>query len=158
MKVRSEGANLEVADVEPYRCCQARAVGISNHGLGAGVLEPQAHRLRPEGLSLRATFVGIPKSYPPRRRSGFPMRPNDFPIQLARKPEDKSHQAHPLLRRSGVRRLGFSLIVPCRRVELECLYSRSGGSGKYQSSPSARRRRSAFRFGQTQARCRAYAR
>jgi hypothetical protein len=58
MKVRSEGANLEVADVEPCRCCQARTAGISTRGAGEAALEPQTHRLRPEGLSLNATFGG----------------------------------------------------------------------------------------------------
>jgi hypothetical protein len=38
MKVRGEGASLEVADVEPCRCCQAQTVGISTHGSGAGGL------------------------------------------------------------------------------------------------------------------------
>jgi len=58
MKVRREGANLEVADVEPCRCCQAQTVGTSAQGAGEGALEPLTRRLRPEGLSLNATFEG----------------------------------------------------------------------------------------------------
>ena len=60
-EVRSEGASLEVEDVEPCRCCQAWTVGTTTYGSGAGAggLELQAHRLRPEGLSLRTTFGGI---------------------------------------------------------------------------------------------------
>ena len=38
IKVLSEGAGLEAADVETYGCCQARTVGMSTLGVGAGGL------------------------------------------------------------------------------------------------------------------------
>jgi hypothetical protein len=34
----SEGANLEAADLQPCRCCQARTVGMSTLGVVAGGL------------------------------------------------------------------------------------------------------------------------
>ena len=55
----SEGTRLEAADVGPCKFCQAERIGITSVGAGGVALEPEAHRLRPEGLSLSTTFESI---------------------------------------------------------------------------------------------------
>jgi hypothetical protein len=35
---KSEGPSLQAAGVEPYRCCQAKTIGVSTFGAGAGGL------------------------------------------------------------------------------------------------------------------------
>jgi hypothetical protein len=49
MKARTEGAKLETANVEPYRFCQARTLGISRPELARVASEAEVYRLRPEG-------------------------------------------------------------------------------------------------------------
>ena len=56
MKVASEGASLEAAGVEPVRLQKAQSSELPHMGLARVALEPQPHRLRPEGLPLSSGF------------------------------------------------------------------------------------------------------
>jgi hypothetical protein len=52
LKARSEGANLEAADVDRARAAGPGRLGLTPLGLARTALEPQTQRLRPEGFCL----------------------------------------------------------------------------------------------------------